>query len=672
MHIMTEFEVTFYPLGKKVILKKPTTILDAAKKIGLDLSGPCGGHGKCGKCMVKISKFPDNIYIPPDPVSKSFISEINLKKSYRLACTFRLSGNFCVELPIWIFEHDLGAGSAVKIAALVDGWINAEVDKEFKFNPVINIVECHLPKPTLDDNISDLERLIKYLNANLKESKINYKLKCKSFSNNMLKGMSHILRENDWNVNTVLAYLPNGTELLDLRQIEPDRMQTQIPQIETTINGCYGVSVDIGTSTIVGYLIDLLTGKELSVDSAVNPQVRIGADVITRIRYSTHIPNGNQHLSEMLRNCINRLIDNVSRKANIDPLQIYELVAVGNTVMLHNFLGLDLTSLGTAPYTPVTNGNNYLNASELNININPNGKVYVGPMVSGFLGADAVVTALITDLWSPNNKSEDDNRLTLALDIGTNGEILLSDNKRLLGCSAAAGPAFEGSNLRFGMRAVPGAVYKVKIRNKMIETMTLGNKLAVGITGSGVVYAINEFLKNRAIMKNGNIDTSTERSWLRLSKDKKVKYANEPTESCDLPLPELLVVPKQNSGLNTSITITQNDIREIQLAKAAIRTGIELLLSELDKNIEDITQVYLAGAFGNYLDPKSAIEIKLLPDIPISKIQQIGNSAGTGAKLLLGSRMAKIQANRIAETMECIDLATKDEFQDNFIRNMEF
>ena len=669
---MKEFELSFYPIGKKVKSNKPTTILDAVKKLGLDLAGPCGGHGKCGKCVVRISRFPRNIYVPPDPVSKKFLSETDLKKGYRLACTFRVSDDFGIELPSWAYEYDSGIGDAVKLTVLLDGWIHPKLDEEYTIDPIIQLTECRLTKPTLDDNISDLERLIKQLNSQLTENKISYEFKCNSLSNSVLQALSNSLRSNDWQVNVVLANMPNGTELIDILPIY------QSDENKSGINSpnYYGIALDIGTSTIVGYLVNLLTGEELGVEAVVNPQIRIGADVITRIRYTTKHKNGDEHLSNILRRSINRVIEELSRKAKIDPLLIYEISVLANTVMLHSFLEIPLAPLGTAPYTPVLTGDSYFSANELNMNINPNGKVYLGPFVSGFLGADAVGAALGANLvpFKDNDLLDGDGNtnLNLILDIGTNGEILLSDGNKILACSTAAGPAFEGNNLRFGLRAVPGAIYDVKIRDEKIFVKTIGNKPAVGITGSGVVDALSEFLVVGAIKRNGNIDPSVEKKWVRYPKNKKVESASVPTMSCDLVLPELLLVPKHRSGLRTSITITQNDIREIQLAKAAIRTGIEVLLDELKISCRDLHQVYLSGAFGNYLNPKNALEIKLLPNLPETKISSIGNSAGSGAKLLLKSRKAKIQARYIADKIEYIDLALHPGFQDLFMKNMEF
>ncbi len=685
---MEKFEIIFHPLGIKVELTHPITILDAAKMVGLDLAGPCGGNGKCNKCKVKITKFPRNIYIPPDPVSKKALQDIELKKGMRLACTCIVNDNMSVELPVWLYEPEFGmdAGLTSSHAILVNGWISPEIKNKFKLDPVIKSVQCKLPKPTLDDNVSDLERVQRNIGDN--------ELLHLSAHNSLLQVLGQRLHEYDWEIEAVLADLPHKKELIDIRPYGEPKGSA----------GLYGVALDIGTSTIVAYLVDLANGEELSVTSAVNPQIRIGADIISRIRYSysmnsyrdnsTPMPmptpdtntNGGTELSHMLHETIESMIKKLCEINKISSNEIYELAIVGNTTMLHNFLGLPLSSLGKAPYTPVYTGGSYIDAYQFPFNINDRGKIYLGPLSAGFIGADAVVSALVSDMLRASGSADVDAAaadrdslknlkgpgLKLILDIGTNCEILLGNDQRLLACSAAAGPAFEGGNLKYGMRAVPGAVYEVWIHNKRIFCKTISGKPAIGITGSGVVDALSEFLRVEAININGNINQEKAKRLLRYKKGVKLKGTVEPNASCGLAQPVLLVVPKQDSGLDSAITITQADIREVQLAKAAILTGIEILFEELGATYKDLDAVYLAGAFGNYLKPQSALDIKLLPDIPIGKIKSIGNSAGLGAKVLLRSSAARNEAERIAKAMENIELATHPEFQDKFIKNMEF
>jgi uncharacterized 2Fe-2S/4Fe-4S cluster protein (DUF4445 family) len=489
----------------------------------------------------------------------------------------------------------------------------------------------------------------------------------------IIQKLNHTLRENHWQVEVLGLYCKSQMEIIDIRSIKEQKTQ-QLDSNKRYDSDIFGIALDIGTTTIVSYLVNLTNGEILGSASAVNPQVRVGTDLISRIRYSTKVQRGSTHLKKNLTDTINKLINNLGRQYNIENNTIFQLVVIGNTAMLHSFLGLPITSLGSAPYNPVFSGNRYFDANELDLNINPNGKIYIGPTVAGFMGADAVVSGLITNLvnFGINGKILKNDKLSLLLDIGTNSEILLSNGNRILGCSAAAGPAFEGGNLRFGTRAVSGAVFNVRIKNKKVISKTINRTPPIGITGSGAVDSIAEFLDAGAIFNNGNINRDTEKKWLRYQKKIKIKGATEPSTRCDLILPELCVVPKNKSGLDTSITITQADIREVQLAKAAIRTGIDILIDKLNVKIKDIDQIYLAGAFGNYLNIENAIKIKLLPEIDMKKIRSIGNSAGSGAKLILQSNSAKADAIKLAKKIEYIDLATLESFQDEFINNMNF
>jgi uncharacterized 2Fe-2S/4Fe-4S cluster protein (DUF4445 family) len=637
-------------------------LLEAAETAGINLVGPCGGSGKCGKCKVTIVKFPEDIYIPPDPESKKLLSETELKRGERLACTSKVAADVEVELPVWSWEL-LGDFINLNKGILIEGKIEEQVEKQFPFQPFVKLLPCILPKPTLDDNLSDLERLKRCISKDFGINSNKVKM-----AHSTIKGLTNVLHENDWKVSTIVA----GYEVSD--GFEPEVLcilPFSSPE-QNKIGCCFGLALDIGTSTIATYLIDLSTGTEIAVASAVNPQVRIGADVISRIRYTMKYPDGNHQLKMLLKEAINNLIQKLCQKTGIDKNRIFETVIVGNTTMLLNLLDISITPLGSAPYTPVFNGNYSAPVSEAGLVVNPNGKIYVGPIVSGFFGADAVGNALVTNMLNGPSGMEMNDMIKLVLDIGTNSEIILGNGKRVLACSAAAGPAFEGGNLRFGIRASPGAISEIMLKNKNIKYSTIAGQAPRGITGSAVVDAISEFLRVDAINSSGSIDDLTARRWLKYPKRVKLKKSQEPTSQCDLILPELKIVDKEDSAFNTAITITQNDVREIQLAKAAIQTGIEILLDEMDLTADDIDLLYLAGAFGNYINPKSAMGIRLIPKIPYYRIIPIGNAAGASAKLLLKSHSARKHANTIAKKIEYIDLATNPDFQDTFINNMRF
>ena len=581
-----------------------------------------------------------------------------------MACTTKIKNSIELELPSWSWERE-GDFNILTHGILVKGKAHPLVEERFTLDPIIEQISCSLPKPTLDDNISDLSRfrrcICKDLNVYDEEIRVPYSL---------IQTLTQKLHENEWKIKTIISDISGNIDILD---VLPDYEAKDYTVDKTGKNNkLYGLAIDIGTSTIAVYIIELTSGNELAVASVVNPQVQVGADIITRIRYTTQNDEGNLLLSNMLKNELNELISRLARDSNIDLERIVDIVVVGNPTMSLNLLGISISQLGTAPYIPAFNGGYYTTASEIGLNINPNGKVYVPPLVTGFLGADAVGTALVTNMLTGVSKDDDEPKIKLAMDIGTNSEILLSDSNRILACSAAAGPAFEGGNLQFGIRACPGAIYKIEIRNKKIKYSTIGGQRARGITGSGVVEGISEFLKVGAISRPGSIDRDTEKKWLKYPKRIKLTQATEPTTSCDLILPELRIVPRSESALNTTITITQNDIREVQLAKAAIRTGIEILMNDLGVTEDDLDVLYLAGAFGNYIKPIDAIEINLLPEVPLKKIRSVGNSAGTSAKIMLRNRDARKEMENIAGKIEYIDLAMHSKFQDLFIKNMEF
>ena len=659
---MKEFKITFHPSGKKVASKEPITLLEAAKAVGINLVGPCGGSGKCGKCKVTIVNFPEDTYISPDPESKKLLSETELKKGERLACTSKVTADVGVELPTWSWEL-LGDYVNLNTGILIKGKIDEHVEKRFPFQPYVKLLPCILPKPTLDDNISDLERLKRCISKDFGINSNRVKM-----AHSSIKDLTQVLHENDWKVSTIVVgyEASNGIEP-EVLCILPFSSPGQ-----NKVGCCFGLAIDIGTSTIAAYLIDLSNGTELAVASAVNPQVRIGADVISRIRYAMKYPDGNHHLNTLLKEAINNLIQKLCNLTGIEKNRIFETVIVGNPTMLLNLLGISITSLGSAPYTPVFNGNYSAPVNEAGLDVNPNGKMYVGSIVSGFFGADAVGNALVTNMLNNLGEDSKNDMIKLVLDIGTNGEIILGNGKHILACSTAAGPAFEGGNLRFGIRASPGAIYEIILKNKNIKYSTIDDQPARGITGSAVVDAISEFLHVGAIKPSGSIDDITARRWLKYPKRVKLNKTKEPTSQCDLILPELKIVNKEDSALDTAITITQNDVREIQLAKAAIQTGIAILLDEMDLIADDIDVLYLSGAFGNYINPKSAMGIKLIPNISLNKIKPIGNAAGASAKLLLKSYSARKHANNIAKKIEYIDLAMSPQFQDTFIRNMRF
>ncbi|MFQ6050097.1 MAG: ASKHA domain-containing protein [Candidatus Hydrothermarchaeota archaeon] len=379
-------------------------------------------------------------------------------------------------------------------------------------------------------------------------------------------------------------------------------------------NDLYGVSLDIGTTTLSGYLVDLKNGVLMDKKSITNPQVSFGADVISRISYA--IKNGRHELTNFLLKGINQLIRELC-KNDVDPSSIYYSTVVGNSVMHHFLLGLDTKNLGFYPYKPLIKKGTEKKAKDIGISINPSGYVYFLPLVNGHVGSDALGMIIALEIHKSNETC-------LAIDLGTNGEIIIGNKKKILACSSAAGPAFEGTNISSGMRATDGAIERVW---KNFGYKTIGNKPARGICGSGLIDAIAEMLKSGIINRNGKL------------------------------LKEFSI---------GGIRITQRDIREFQLAKAAIRTGIDILVNML----EPPKKIYISGAFGNYIDRENAIYLGLLPQS--KHIFYAGNAAGLGAIKSMLSDSIKKEAEEIAEKIEYIELSTQPEFESIFMKNIRF
>lgn len=409
--------------------------------------------------------------------------------------------------------------------------------------------------------------------------------------------------------------------------------------------------MDVGTSTIVGYLIDLNSGKLMSTSAAVNPQISHGEDIIRRITYCMENQNGLDKLNELVIAALNDIIDKACSNANVKPEEIYELTIVGNTAMHHFFLKLDSKFLGLSPFTPVVKKGVDIKARELGLKVKPGTNVHVLPVIGGFVGADTVGVILSTNLY---NEPE----LTLAIDIGTNGEIVLGNKEHIEVCSCAAGPAFEGGHLKHGMRGTEGAVEKVTIEPDTLDVMyeTIGDVPARGVCGSGVVDAVAELFKAGVVLRTGQISD----------------VKNPRIRKSDNGLEFVLAWSDETEENVGDIVITQKDIREIQLAKAALYAGASILMKRRGILERDIDRVYLAGAFGSYVDKWSAKIIGLYPDIPLDRVKSVGNAAGAGARQVLISSERRRDAEIIAKNAHYLELTVVSEFQNEFLSAMYF
>lgn len=605
-------KITFLPFQKETESDGEHNLLQLALRERISISFACGGKGLCGKCRVIVEKGVENIP-PPDEEERERLGVL-IHKGFRLACQLVPSGDMRVRIP----ESSISKDMAILTT-------HTHYKKRLKIIPSIEALVIRKPKTKDNKQLSDIKRIINILQE-------EYNIKNPFFDISVLKELpATIRRPND--LFTVLVR--RKKEIIDIRPGTTDEL--------------YGIAVDIGTTTIVGYLMELREGKQLSVHSTLNPQIRYGADVISRIRFSQKTEDGLKELQKLVLNTINEIIRKTAKSAGVPLSRIFELTVVGNTAMHHIFLGLNPDYLPIAPYSPVLCESLDIKAKELGIEISESGYVYLPPLKAGFFGSDAISSVLVSGMHRST-------MCALLLDIGTNGEIVLGNRDRLLCCSTAAGPAFEGGHIKWGMRASEGAIEKVKINPSTYEVKlsTIMNRAPVGICGSGIVSLLAEMLRRGLLNPDGSFNTHILSSRFREGEDGM----------------EFIISNSDESASKTEIVITRKDISQIQLAKSAIRSGAEVLMDKMGIDAPDI--IFLSGAGGTYIDPRDVIQIGLIPDIPLSNIISIGNGAGLGACMMLTNINKRKEAEKIAQKMEYIELAGMSLFEDLFVDHTNF
>lgn len=606
-------EVKFLPSNNVVQITPGSSILEASIAAGVQVESACGGKGTCGKCKVQI--LSGNIASHTIIEKKNF-SAAQLNAGWTLACQRYLHEYTVVRLSEHkdVYERKLGLSENAGIESLL---------------PSIRKYPLILKEPSVDDQTPDWERLLSAL-----------PITGIQFSYPVAVTLSKTLRSADFRVTAVMDH---DTILA----VEPG----------DTSNRCFGLAVDIGTTTIVVYLIDLINGVILGSGATTNPQQCFGADVIARISHAASGPEGLRQLQEKVINGINGIVAKLSKTAQVNSEEIYQIVVVGNTTMSHLFLGIDPRYLAPAPFIPVLQQEVDVEARELGLNVLGTGRVVVLPNVAGYVGSDtvgAMLAARVDRLQGIN----------LLVDIGTNGEIVLAGKGRILTCSTAAGPAFEGAEIKCGMRAADGAIEGILISTDVELNIISGGK-AQGICGSGLIEGIAEMLKAGVINASGRL-ASTDAQLTKLPTGLRERLRG------DVGGREFVLVWGKDSATGEDIVIQQKDIRELQLAKGAIMAGTRILMAEMGIEPEDIDQVLLAGAFGNYIKKEAALAIGLLPSIPLKRIKAIGNAAGDGAKMALLSTTERARAFTMAKQAGHIELSIIKEFQSQFIKSLAF
>lgn len=585
---MEQFRITFLPHNKSILVPKNTTILDAEIQAGLQPDAPCGGQGRCGKCLVHIQSGP--------------ITGI------QKACTTRITGDMIV---------DTNPASGHKI-------LTSGASREIPVYPHLTVVSFHLPEIHLGEKVSNWERLLHAIGCENETISPDLEL---------ISGLQSFYQES----SDGYAILGEG-KILGLSHQKP---------------ACYLAAFDVGTTTIVGYLLDAETGQELAASSLLNPQSQYGADVILRSNYA--LEHSVEPLCQAVRQAISQILDDLCLKSNIHKEDIWQLSLVGNTCMSHLFLGISPESLVRAPYHPAVSQPLILDAASLSLPIHPKGQIFVLPNIAGFVGADTVGCMVSAEY---NQREE----LTLLIDIGTNGEMVLGNRDKRICCSTAAGPAFEGAKITCGMRGAQGAIDHVRFLDDKLEYSVIGGGTPKGICGSGLMDLVACLLEQGFVESSGRmIPPEKLTNPIAIANKDRLEKVNGGW---------CFVLYREND--TPIVYFSQKDIREVQLAKAAMSAGIKLLTEHLGLTISQIQQVLIAGAFGSYMKPESACRIGLIPQELSGKITAIGNAAGEGAKATILNRQLWETAGKLASQTEFLELATSPNFQDCFVDELEF
>ncbi|MFX1413829.1 MAG: ASKHA domain-containing protein [Promethearchaeota archaeon] len=620
------------PISRRLHCSIEKSIYQMIIDSGIQIRTLCGGKGTCGKCKLQIQK-GQRFFNSPSQTEIEILKD-GLKENWRLACQLKInsekielinefkSPQFTVFLPDELLIEDF------KI-------LTSGITRKIKLHPNIQKVYVRVERPTLNRPIPYLERVFKALN-NLP---FIIKLNEKNIDLNALKTLDCLI--NDDCYDFTITFL-NKSKIIHFE-----------PGDKTEEN--FGVAFDIGTTTIVGYLINLKDGKTYAVASMLNPQTAYGEDLITRITFIKDHKEGLKKLNSIVIDALNKLIDKLCFKAKIYPAQIFEITIVGNSVMHHIFLGLNPRSIGVSPYVPVLQQELNLTPYELNLKSFPQGNIYILPLIAGFVGADTVGVIVSSGI-------DEEADLTLALDIGTNGELVIGNKNVLITGSCAAGSALEGAHIKDGMRAAGGAIDTIKINPKTLDVSftTIKNKQPIGICGSGLIDAVAELLKSKILTRSGNFNKDF------IQKDRFQTIEGKI---------EFIIAYKNETSNGREITLSQKDIREIQMAKAAFFSGTRVILDYLRTKYKkecEISQIFLAGAFGNYINKENAKFIGMIPDISLDKIYQIGNAAGTGAKNCLINKALRTKAQNLLKNINYVEIALEKNFQKEYAEAMYF
>ncbi len=623
--------VVFTPSGKRGRFPLGTSVLGAARQLGVDIDSVCGGRGICGrcKCLIAEGEFAKfgirsgaghlNEITEPE---QRFARRETLQPGFRLTCHATLLADVVIDVP---------ASSQVHHQVVRKDYESRDINVD----PVIHLHYVQVAEPKLEKPRGDLERLLDALEAEWQLED----LRCEP---HLLPRLQEWLREGDW---LVTAAVREGREIVGLWPGFKDRL--------------LGVAVDVGSTTVAAHLCDLASGDVIGSAGVMNPQIRFGEDLMSRVSYAMLNPGGEVEMTRVVREVVDALIASLTADANASPEDVFELTFVGNPIMHHLLLGISPVQLGIAPFSLATDAATNLPASALDLSVPAGARAYVLPCIAGHVGADTAAMLLAETPWESD-------AMTLLVDVGTNAEIVLGNRKRLLAASSPTGPAFEGAQISCGQRAAPGAIDRVRIDRETLEPRfhVIGCELwsdepgfeeaieetgITGICGTGIIEAVAELFLAGIIDQEGRIDGAMRERTSRVIQDERTfRY-----------------VFRQGSP---EVGITQNDVRAIQLAKGALYAGVRLLMDHLGVDLVD--RIRLAGAFGSHIDVKYAMVLGMIPDCELANVSSAGNAAGTGAVAALLDRSARRLIESRVRSIEKIETAVEPAFQEHFIHAM--
>ena len=612
-----QYQIIFQPIGRRVHVDAGTDLLSAAQLAGVDLLAVCGGLGICGSCKVILV---NGQLTPLTAAEEEALDADQLARGYRLACQASPLSDVRLEVP----SESLPAGQRLQVEGQSAG---------VELHPAVTALDVRVDEPGDDDFRADLTRVLDAagLSAGVDASPA------------ALAQLSTALRENDWQIRLAVsralspAFNPAINEGARPRLIGAFAPGTPL----------LGLAVDMGSTKLAVYLLDLQTGALLGQTGLMNPQIAYGEDVVSRIAYANRSEKHRLQLQTRLIDAINEAAAGMCTQAGCSTENIVDAVLVGNTAMHHFAAGLPVAQLGAAPYVPAVSTPLSFPAAGIGPKLAPGAQVYLPANIAGYVGADHTAALLSSGIL-------DETQTAALVDIGTNTEISVFHQGRILSCSTASGPAFEGAHIRDGMRAAPGAIDKVKITPDDVQISTIGGAAPAGICGTGILQAVAEMLDAGLINERGMLNRSDSR--LRIV-DIRAEFV-------------LALAGVTASGRD--IGVTRKDVNEIQLAKGAIRSGIDILLKEAGLEAEQVQRWIIAGAFGTWLDLGSAVRIGMFPRVPLERFEQVGNAAGMGARRMLLDAGTREEAARIAERAEYVELTVYPGFTDVFLRNMWF